>query len=58
MLDDVGDKSNSFKDDGLFLGTMYVIWSSYLSWADVSSLEPAQTRSRRPLSFIRLVHIL
>ena len=39
--DSVRDKSNSFEDRP-FLGIMYVIWSSYLSCTDVSSLEPAQ----------------
>ena len=38
----VRDESNFFKEDRPFLGIMYVISSSYLSWADVSSLESAQ----------------
>ena len=33
---------NSFKEDKPFLGITYVIRSSYLSWADVSSFESAQ----------------
>ena len=39
---DVRDKANSSKEDRPFLGIMYVISSSYLSWADASSLESAQ----------------
>ncbi|EDR05424.1 uncharacterized protein LACBIDRAFT_329714 [Laccaria bicolor S238N-H82] len=36
------DKSDSFREDRPFLGIMYVISSSYLSWADVNGLETAQ----------------
>ena len=38
----VRDKANSSKEDRPFLGSMHVISSSYLSWADASSLESAQ----------------
>ena len=40
--DSLRDKSKSFKEDRPFLGIMYVIWPSYLSWADVSSFQSAQ----------------
>ena len=38
----VRDKVNFSKEDRPFLGIMHVISSSYLSWADASSLESAQ----------------
>ena len=38
----VRDKANFSKEDRPFLGIMHVISSSYLSWADASSLESAQ----------------